>query len=209
MVPSSWPHVGAASGPGGGGVWPDLDGLSQQELRALLQAHLDSPLGIGGPVDGSRSRAAEVVLPEPPRQVRVIVVRVDLDHARPAVWRRLRLRGDLTMDRVHDVLQGRLGGGTRTCTGSGWVRTSSCGPGRTWRPTSTSTKASRVSTSGTCGWTRSCRLSATACSTPSAITLGLQVAIRNVPPASLQQAHGAHRSRTTALYTPGTPAKTW
>lgn len=101
---------GNDSGPGSGpeGLWPDLGQMSQQELRALLQAHLDAPFGIdrrGGP----RSPAADVVMPDPPEQAQVMVVRVDLDGARPPVWRRLRVRGDVTMDRLHGVLQGAMG----------------------------------------------------------------------------------------------------
>lgn len=209
MVPSSWPHDGSASGPGGGGVWPDLDGLSQQELRALLQAHLDSPLGIGGPVDGSRSRAAEVVLPEPPRQVRVIVVRVDLDHARPAVWRRLRLRGDLTMDRGTTCCRGVWVVGLAPApvlVGSGQAVVDRAVPGdRLRRPRRRAgcPRAGRAAGPGPAG----CRRPRVLHPPPSLWDCRWRSA--TFPPATLQQAHGAHRSRTTALYTPGTPAKTW
>lgn len=37
------------------------------------------------------------------------VVRVDLDDARPPIWRRVRLASDLTLDRVHDILQVVMG----------------------------------------------------------------------------------------------------
>lgn len=36
-------------------------------------------------------------------------IRVDLDHARPPIWRRLDLRSDLTLDVVHQVLQAAFG----------------------------------------------------------------------------------------------------
>lgn len=39
----------------------------------------------------------------------VFRVRVDLDHARPPIWRRLDLRSDLTLDQVHRVLQAAFG----------------------------------------------------------------------------------------------------
>lgn len=36
-------------------------------------------------------------------------LRVDLDYARPPIWRRLELRSDLTLDRVHDIIQTAFG----------------------------------------------------------------------------------------------------
>ncbi|MGH3447682.1 MAG: plasmid pRiA4b ORF-3 family protein, partial [Nocardioidaceae bacterium] len=36
-------------------------------------------------------------------------LRVDLDHARPPIWRRLDVRSDLTLDVVHEVLQTAFG----------------------------------------------------------------------------------------------------
>lgn len=44
-----------------------------------------------------------------PQQVRQFTVRVDLDDAEPPIWRRLVLAGDLTLDRLHDVLQAAMG----------------------------------------------------------------------------------------------------
>ena len=38
-------------------------------------------------------------------ELRILRVRVDLDHADPPIWRRLDLRSDLTLDVVHHVLQ--------------------------------------------------------------------------------------------------------
>jgi hypothetical protein len=46
---------------------------------------------------------------EPPAESRRFRVRVDLDGARPPIWRRLELRGDLRLDQVHDVLQSAFG----------------------------------------------------------------------------------------------------
>lgn len=45
----------------------------------------------------------------PSRAQPVYRVRVDLDDAAPAIWRRLDLRGDLTLDVVHQVLQAAFG----------------------------------------------------------------------------------------------------
>lgn len=49
-------------------------------------------------------------LRRPPRdEVAVYRVRVDLDGARPPIWRRLDLRSDITLDVVHKVLQASFG----------------------------------------------------------------------------------------------------
>lgn len=49
-------------------------------------------------------------LRRPPRQTPAVYrVRVDLDGARPPIWRRLHLRSDVTLDVVHDVLQTAFG----------------------------------------------------------------------------------------------------
>ena len=49
-------------------------------------------------------------VPLPRRDGRAaFVVRVDLDEAQPAIWRRLRLASDLTLPQVHDVLQVAMG----------------------------------------------------------------------------------------------------
>jgi len=50
--------------------------------------------------------------PEPrpaPEETRLFRLRVDLDGAQPPIWRRVEVRSDLTLDRVHDVLQRSLG----------------------------------------------------------------------------------------------------
>ncbi|MDQ6838290.1 MAG: plasmid pRiA4b ORF-3 family protein [Actinomycetota bacterium] len=48
-------------------------------------------------------------LPEAEEEVSVLRVRVDLDGARPPVWRRLDLRSDLTVTQLHEVLQAAMG----------------------------------------------------------------------------------------------------
>lgn len=46
----------------------------------------------------------------PPRTATMTYgVRVDLDHARPPIWRRLELASDLTLAQVHDILQAAMG----------------------------------------------------------------------------------------------------
>ncbi len=48
-------------------------------------------------------------VPDAPAQVSTLRVRVDLDGAQPAIWRRLDLAGDLTLDQVHTLLQASFG----------------------------------------------------------------------------------------------------
>ncbi|MFL5859282.1 MAG: plasmid pRiA4b ORF-3 family protein, partial [Solirubrobacteraceae bacterium] len=42
-------------------------------------------------------------------ELRRFVVRVDLRHAKPPIWRRLELRSDMTLDVVHRVVQAAFG----------------------------------------------------------------------------------------------------
>ena len=44
-----------------------------------------------------------------PAAARAFRVRLDLDGAEPPVWRTLELPGDLTLDRLHDVIQAAMG----------------------------------------------------------------------------------------------------
>ncbi len=46
------------------------------------------------------------------------VVRVDLDGARPPIWRRLRLASDITLNRLHEIIQIAMGWTISTCTTS-------------------------------------------------------------------------------------------
>lgn len=48
-------------------------------------------------------------LPDPPAEALLLTVRVDIDEAKPPVWRRLALRGDMTAGDLHDVLQSVFG----------------------------------------------------------------------------------------------------
>lgn len=57
--------------------------------------------------DDDRGRRPELL--EPPAEPVAFVVRLDLDGAKPPVWRRLRLAGELTLDRVHEVIQLAMG----------------------------------------------------------------------------------------------------
>lgn len=58
---------------------------------------------------GSRFMPQPLTVPDPPKSVSTYRVRVDLRGAKPPIWRRLELAGDLTLDIVHDVLQVSMG----------------------------------------------------------------------------------------------------
>lgn len=83
-----------------------VEGLSPDELQGVLGGIL------GG---GLRAFAQEPhtppmpELPEPPAKPAALTVRVDVDDTGPPVWRRLVLRGDLTLDQVHDIVQAAFG----------------------------------------------------------------------------------------------------
>ena len=76
-----------------------------EELRAWLRqqgpSHLDAFV--------AAMENAPIDLPAPPRQPRQLTLKVTLEHTKPEVWRRLVVPGDLTLDRVHEVLQTAMG----------------------------------------------------------------------------------------------------
>jgi len=74
---------------------------------ATLAGQLSS--GRGGFERLAAVAAPQVELPEAADEVSVLRVRVDLDGARPPVWRRLDLRSDLTVTQLHEVLQAAMG----------------------------------------------------------------------------------------------------
>lgn len=80
-----------------------LAGMNPEDLQGVLGS---------GVLTNALSKAGAGFVPEPvelrrpPRDaVLTYRLRVDLDHAKPPIWRRLELRSDLTLDRVHDILQ--------------------------------------------------------------------------------------------------------
>jgi hypothetical protein len=81
---------------------------------------VDKPSDVEGLLDGLASgrvssileklnTAAEPILRPVPDEVTGLRVRLDLHGARPPVWRRLELRGDLTLPRLHDAIQAAMG----------------------------------------------------------------------------------------------------
>jgi len=83
-----------------------LAALSPQDQQAMVEA-----LRAGSARDwlDELLRTPEPVLGQVPDRVRGVRVRVDLLGAKPPVWRRLELPGDLTIDRLHTVLQAAMG----------------------------------------------------------------------------------------------------
>lgn len=75
------------------------------DTHDLLRLLLSGGLGAGG----STGENPEItVAPEPPEPL-LLTVRCDLVGAKPPIWRRLELRGDLTLDEVHENLQAAMG----------------------------------------------------------------------------------------------------
>jgi hypothetical protein len=81
-------------------------GGKPEESQALFDALLS------GRVSSILERldtSAEPGLRPPPPEVSGFRVRLDLLGTKPPVWRRLELPGDLTLPRVHDVIQAAMG----------------------------------------------------------------------------------------------------
>jgi len=85
-----------------------LAGRSPEELRALALSALQAP---DPPAyDGwQRFRNAAIEVPSPPPAPRLLTVKVTLRGTKPPVWRRLVLPSDLSLDRVHTILQRAMG----------------------------------------------------------------------------------------------------
>jgi hypothetical protein len=82
-----------------------LAGATPEEGRALL----DSLLSRRVSSIFEKLRSAEPTLRSAPAEVHGYRVRLDLHGAKPPVWRRLELPGDLTLPRLHDVIQAVMG----------------------------------------------------------------------------------------------------
>jgi hypothetical protein len=83
-----------------------MAGTSPEEGRALLEALMSGRVSsIYEQLQVDRVPTLRPV----PTEVRGFRVRLDLHGAKPPVWRRLELPGDLTLPRVHDVIQTAMG----------------------------------------------------------------------------------------------------
>jgi hypothetical protein len=83
-----------------------MAGAGPEESRALLDALMSGQ--VTSILDTLPRHEAPTLLPLP-AEVRGFRVRLDLHGAKPPVWRRLELPGDLTLPRLHDVVQAAMG----------------------------------------------------------------------------------------------------
>jgi hypothetical protein len=81
-------------------------GGTPQERRAFLDAVLSGR--VSSLLEGLDS-SAEPALRPPPPEVAGFRVRLDLHGAKPPVWRRLELPGNLTLPQVHQMIQAAMG----------------------------------------------------------------------------------------------------
>jgi hypothetical protein len=77
-----------------------------EEVRALLDALMSGQVSS---IFEKLARDQAPTLWPAPAEVRGFRVRLDLHGAKPPVWRRLELPADLTLPRLHDVIQASLG----------------------------------------------------------------------------------------------------
>ncbi len=83
-----------------------MAGASLEESKALLDALMSGQVSS---IFEKLKREEEPTLLPVPTVVRGFRVRLDLHGAKPPVWRRLELPGDLTLPRLHDVIQAAMG----------------------------------------------------------------------------------------------------
>ncbi len=83
-----------------------MAGASPEENKALLDALMSGQ--VSSIFEKLQRDEAPTLLPIP-SEVRGFRVRLDLHGAKPPVWRRLELPGDLSLPRLHDVIQAAMG----------------------------------------------------------------------------------------------------
>ena len=83
-----------------------MAGASPEENTALLDALMSGQ--VSSIFEKLKRDEAPTLLPVP-SEVRGFRVRLDLHGAKPPVWRRLELPGDLSLPRLHDVVQAAMG----------------------------------------------------------------------------------------------------
>ncbi|MEP6648420.1 MAG: plasmid pRiA4b ORF-3 family protein [Lapillicoccus sp.] len=81
--------------------------MSPTDVRAVINALRSSMWAAAAAVPAPASHQVE--LPAAPDSPQLFRVKVALDGSRPPVWRRLELRGDITLSELHDVLQTSMG----------------------------------------------------------------------------------------------------
>jgi len=83
-----------------------MSGASPEEHKALVEALMSGQ--VASTFEKLERNEAPTLLPVS-TEVRGFRVRLDLHGAKPPIWRRLELPGDLTLPRVHDVIQAAMG----------------------------------------------------------------------------------------------------
>lgn len=87
----------------------DVDAVVRHVLNSdnpqLALARLTDRLGPATPAFS----APRITLPPAPATPLLLTVRLDLVGARPPIWRRLEIRGDLTLEQVHTAIQAAMG----------------------------------------------------------------------------------------------------
>ncbi|KRE62947.1 plasmid pRiA4b ORF-3 family protein [Nostocoides sp. Soil756] len=86
-----------------------VSSLSREELADLAGQLLGGSMtgGLAGLAVERRRR--EIRLTPPPPEPGLLTVAIELVGSKPRIWRRLALPGDLTLDRVHPLLQAAMG----------------------------------------------------------------------------------------------------
>jgi hypothetical protein len=67
------------------------------------------PVGGYRPLGDADGRNGGIDLPPPPEVACALTLTIELAGSKPRIWRRLRIRGDLTLDQVHNLLQAGMG----------------------------------------------------------------------------------------------------
>lgn len=87
-----------------------ISGLDAEDFADLtaqvLGGRLAAQLGLGDPFDTVNP---PIDLPPPPEEPVVLTFTIELTGAKPRIWRRLRLPGEMTLDQVHLMLQAAMG----------------------------------------------------------------------------------------------------
>lgn len=89
-----------------------VEELSPAELsEALAQIEALDPIKPNaidpGPMFPPRN--PEIRVPDPPDQAAALTLRIEVDEIRPTIWRQVVVRGDLTLESFHEVIQHAIG----------------------------------------------------------------------------------------------------
>lgn len=86
-----------------------LQGRSPEDIAALLRQFQAETTA--SPVTEAlfSPTPTPTALPPAPRDKRLLTIRVDIDEVTPPVWRRLQVRSDVRLDRLHVILQLAMG----------------------------------------------------------------------------------------------------